>query len=239
MSQGDYLRAARLRCPARLVSGARSATPSSAVPSPRSAHASRARSTTVSRSICSPFSTHASMLEARMPTPKETIPRLKEAALARPAGGALRDLALSSASGAGAVRCRLPPLIDVLTAEASSRSTSRSTASIHARRPDQQIELFKIVQESLANVRKHAGARARRHRSAPRRSPRFVLVDGDDGAGFELEKTDERVSARGCGTCATVRPRSAAPSRCARPGGGHRARDRPARLARFATPSAD
>jgi signal transduction histidine kinase len=50
--------------------------------------------------------------------------------------------------------------------------------------PDEQIEIFRIVQEGLANVRKHAGASRAEvliGESAGRRSVRVL----DDGQGFE------------------------------------------------------
>ena len=50
--------------------------------------------------------------------------------------------------------------------------------------PDEQIELFRIVQEGLANARKHAGARRAEVRIEERAGERFVSVV-DDGAGFD------------------------------------------------------
>ncbi len=50
--------------------------------------------------------------------------------------------------------------------------------------PDEQIELFRIVQEGLANARKHAGARRAEVRIEQRGGERFVSVV-DDGAGFD------------------------------------------------------
>ena len=53
--------------------------------------------------------------------------------------------------------------------------------------PDEQIELFRIVQEGLANARKHAGAEHAWVQIGQRASERFVTVR-DDGSGFELEE---------------------------------------------------
>ena len=50
--------------------------------------------------------------------------------------------------------------------------------------PDEQIEVFRIVQEGLANVRKHAGASRAEVIIAPRGPDRVVLVT-DNGAGFD------------------------------------------------------
>src|SRR5207253_1615433 len=49
--------------------------------------------------------------------------------------------------------------------------------------PDEQIEVFRIVQEGLANVRKHAGARRAEVVIGERAGKRIVSVR-DDGAGF-------------------------------------------------------
>jgi signal transduction histidine kinase len=50
--------------------------------------------------------------------------------------------------------------------------------------PDEQIEVFRIVQEGLANARKHAGATHAWVQIGERVGERFVLVR-DDGVGFE------------------------------------------------------
>jgi signal transduction histidine kinase len=50
--------------------------------------------------------------------------------------------------------------------------------------PDEQIEVFRIVQEGLANVRKHAGARRAEVWIGQRLGRRIVRVR-DDGVGFD------------------------------------------------------
>jgi len=50
--------------------------------------------------------------------------------------------------------------------------------------PDEQIEVFRIVQEGLANVRKHASARQAEVWIGQRQGRRVVRVR-DDGLGFE------------------------------------------------------
>jgi signal transduction histidine kinase len=50
--------------------------------------------------------------------------------------------------------------------------------------PDEQIEVFRIVQEGLANVRKHARAERAEVRIVARDGQRVVAVS-DDGTGFE------------------------------------------------------
>ena len=50
--------------------------------------------------------------------------------------------------------------------------------------PDEQIEVFRIVQEGLANVRKHAGAHQAEVWIGQRLGRRIVRVR-DDGVGFD------------------------------------------------------
>jgi len=61
--------------------------------------------------------------------------------------------------------------------------------------PDEQIELFRIVQEGLANSRKHADARHAWVQIGERSGERFVALR-DDGAGFD---TDEDAAGQGLG----------------------------------------
>src|SRR5947207_39835 len=82
--------------------------------------------------------------------------------------------------------------------------------------PDEQIEVFRIVQEGLANARKHAGARHADVRISLRGDERVVSVI-DDGSGFD----DETISA-GQGL-RNMKARSASI------GGGFRLRSEPGR----------
>jgi signal transduction histidine kinase len=55
--------------------------------------------------------------------------------------------------------------------------------------PDEQIEIFRIVQEGLANVRKHANAtRAEVTIGQRGYGERYVMIH-DDGDGFDGEET--------------------------------------------------
>ena len=54
--------------------------------------------------------------------------------------------------------------------------------------PDEQIELFRIVQEGLANARKHADALHAEVRIEEREGVRLVTIS-DDGKGFDGEIT--------------------------------------------------
>jgi signal transduction histidine kinase len=130
-------------------------------------------------------STHASMLEAGA-DPAVTLPRLKEAALLAQQEARYAILALSSASGRSPFDSALRRYVDVLTADGGLEVelTIDSTISLG---PDEQIELFRIVQEGLANARKHAGAEHAWVQIGQRASERFVTVR-DDGSGFEPEE---------------------------------------------------
>ena len=127
-------------------------------------------------------STHASMLEAGA-DPKETLPRLKEAALAAQQEARYAILALSSAAGRSPFDAALRRYVDFLTADGALEVELEIDSGI-ALGPDEQIELFRIVQEGLANARKHAGARHAWVVIGERAGERYVAVR-DDGAGFE------------------------------------------------------
>jgi signal transduction histidine kinase len=131
-------------------------------------------------------STHASMLEAGA-DPKVTVPLLKEAALLAQQEARYAILALSSASGRAPFDAALRRYVDVLTADGALEVELTIDPSITLG-PDEQIELFKIVQEGLANARKHAGAARAWVEIGERLGDRFVSLR-DDGAGFELDGT--------------------------------------------------
>jgi signal transduction histidine kinase len=127
-------------------------------------------------------STHASMMEAGA-DPKEMLPRIKEAALLAQQEARYAILALSSASGRAPFDSALRRYVDLLTADGKLEVELTIDKSISLG-PDEQIELFKIVQEGLANSRKHAGARRAWVEIGERGGDRIVSVR-DDGAGFE------------------------------------------------------
>jgi signal transduction histidine kinase len=129
-------------------------------------------------------STHAAMLEAGA-DPAVTIPRLKEAALAAQQEARYAILALSSAAGRSPFDAALRRYVDFLTADGALEVELDIDSSISLG-PDEQIELFRIVQEGLANARKHAGAEHAWVEIGQRPNERFVTVR-DDGTGFEVE----------------------------------------------------
>jgi signal transduction histidine kinase len=132
------------------------------------------------------ISTHISMLEAGAPLEK-TLPKLKVAATAAQHEARYAVLALSSASGTAPFGAALRRYVEVLTADGELDVTLEIDRAVPLA-PDEQIELFRIVQEGLANARKHAGAR-RAWVSIAHRSGRRVVTVRDDGVGFDGEET--------------------------------------------------
>ena len=130
--------------------------------------------------------THATMLEtaAREAQP-ETIARLKEAAIAAQQEARFAILALSSASGTAPFDAALRRYIDFLTADGGLAVDIEIDESVPLA-PDEQIEVFRIVQEGLANVRKHARATRAEVVIAHRDGERYVSIR-DDGEGFDGE----------------------------------------------------
>jgi signal transduction histidine kinase len=130
------------------------------------------------------LSTHAAMLEngADLAT---TLPALKEAALAAQQEARYAVLALSSASGRAPFDAALRRYVDFLTADGELEVELEIDPAIKLG-PDEQIELFRIVQEGLANSRKHAGARHAWVEIGERSDGRFIALR-DDGSGFDTE----------------------------------------------------
>jgi signal transduction histidine kinase len=127
-------------------------------------------------------STHTAMLEAGA-DPAESLPRLKEAARAAQSEARFAILALSSAAGSAPFDAALRRYVDFLTADGVLDVELEIDSAIRLA-PDEQIEVFRIVQEGLANARKHAGARCAWVTIARRGIERLVVVR-DDGFGFE------------------------------------------------------
>jgi signal transduction histidine kinase len=126
--------------------------------------------------------THASMLESGAP-PDEVLPRLKEAAAAAQQEARFAVLALSSASGTAPFDAALRRYVEFLTADGRLDVELEIDPGI-ALAPDEQIEVFRIVQEGLANVRKHSEATAAEVTIAERAGQRVVRIR-DDGDGFD------------------------------------------------------
>ena len=127
-------------------------------------------------------STHASMLESGAPL-EQALPKLKEAAAAAQQEARFAVLALSSASGSAPFDAALRRYIEFLTADGALAVDVEIDPDIRLA-PDEQIEVFRIVQEGLANVRKHAGA-TRAEVWIGQRLGRRVIRVSDDGVGFD------------------------------------------------------
>jgi signal transduction histidine kinase len=129
-------------------------------------------------------STHATMLQQGAP-PEETLRKLKEAADAAQQEARFAILALSTAAGNAPFDAALHRYIDFLTADGQLEVDLEIDPAVRLA-PDEQIEVFRIVQEGLANVRKHANAAHAEVVIALRGGERYVSVR-DDGEGFDGE----------------------------------------------------
>jgi signal transduction histidine kinase len=127
-------------------------------------------------------STHATMLQQGAP-PEETIAKLKEAADAAQQEARFAILALSTAAGNAPFDAALRRYVEFLTADGKLEVDIEIDPAVRLA-PDEQIEVFRIVQEGLANVRKHANASRAEVAIGLRDAERFVLVR-DDGEGFD------------------------------------------------------
>jgi signal transduction histidine kinase len=128
------------------------------------------------------ISTHVSMLASGAPLEK-ALPRLQFAAEEAQQEAKFAVLALSSASGTASFDAALRRYVDFLTSDGQLAVDLEVEPGVRLA-PDEQIEVFRIVQESLANVRKHAGARHADVLIGERNGRRVVRVR-DDGTGFE------------------------------------------------------
>jgi signal transduction histidine kinase len=134
------------------------------------------------------ISTQVSMLEAGAPL-GEVLPRLKRAATSAQQEARFAVLALSSAGGSARFDSALRRYVDVLTADGELDVEVDVDPNVRLA-PDEQIEVFRIVQEGLGNARRHAGARQVEVSIAQRNGRRVVAVR-DDGVGFDEQSTGE------------------------------------------------
>jgi signal transduction histidine kinase len=127
------------------------------------------------------ISAHATMLESGA-APEKTLDRLKQAAAAAQQEARFAILALSSASGSVPFDAALRRYVDILTAD-GKLDVELDIDHELSLAPDEQIEVFRIIQEGLANVRRHAGAR-RAEVSIGRKGSQRVVRVLDDGGGL-------------------------------------------------------
>jgi signal transduction histidine kinase len=129
-------------------------------------------------------SAQVSMLESGGGLEK-ILPRLKRAATAAQQEAQFAVLALSSAAGSAPFDAALRRYVDLLVADGALDVEMEIDPDVTLA-PDEEIEVFRIVQEGLANVRKHAGARSAMVSIEQRGSRRGVSV-ADDGKGIEVD----------------------------------------------------
>jgi signal transduction histidine kinase len=130
------------------------------------------------------ITTQVSMLEAGAPI-EDVLPRLKRAATSAQQEARFAVLALSSAGGTSRFDSALRRYVDVLTADGAIDVEVDVDPQVRLA-PDEQIEVFRIVQEGLGNARRHAGARHVEVSIGQRLGRRVVRV-ADDGVGFDEE----------------------------------------------------
>ena len=131
------------------------------------------------------ISTSVSMLETGAAV-DEILPRLKKASAAAQQEARFAVLALSSAGGSAPFDAALRRYVDFLAADGALDVEVEIDPSVRLD-ADEQIEIFRIVQEGLANARKHAGAR-RAEVLITQRAGRRIVVVRDDGAGFAADE---------------------------------------------------
>jgi len=128
------------------------------------------------------ISTQVSMLETGAPL-DQVLPRLKRAADSAQQEARFAVLALSSAGGSARFDSALRRYVEVLTADGELDVELDVDPQVRLA-PDEQIEVFRIVQEGLGNARRHAGA-SHVEVSITQRAGRRVVSVSDDGVGFD------------------------------------------------------
>ena len=111
------------------------------------------------------------------------MPRLKRAATAAQQEARSAVLALSSAGGLARFDSALRRYVEVLTADGEIDVELDVDPQVRLA-PDEQIEVFRIVQEGLGNARRHAGA-SHADVSISQRNGRRIITVADDGVGFD------------------------------------------------------
>jgi signal transduction histidine kinase len=130
------------------------------------------------------ISTQVNMLETGAPL-DEVLPRLKRAATSAQQEARFAVLALSSAGGTARFDSALRRYVEVLTADGAIDVEVYVDPQVRLA-PDEQIEVFRIVQEGLGNARRHADARNVEVSIVHDLGRRVVRVS-DDGVGFDEE----------------------------------------------------
>jgi signal transduction histidine kinase len=132
------------------------------------------------------ISTQVSMLESGASL-EQVLPRLKQASTSAQQEARFAVLALSSAGGSARFDSALRRYVEVLTADGELDVELDVDPQVRLA-PDEQIEVFRIVQEGLGNARRHSGA-GHVEVSISQQGGRRVVSVSDDGSGFDERKT--------------------------------------------------
>jgi signal transduction histidine kinase len=143
---------------------------------------------------------HTSRLE-KGASVDEVLPKLKEVTSAAQQEARFAVLALASAGGTSPFGAALRRYIEFLTGTGGLEVDLDIERGVELG-PDEQIEVFRIVQEGLANVRRHAQARRAIVRIAMRDGQRVVTIS-DDGVGIAAEAEDKGQGLKNMRTRAT------------------------------------
>ncbi len=130
------------------------------------------------------LSTQVSMLESGAEL-EGILPRLKLATTAAQQEARFAVLALSAAAGSAPFDAALKRYVDFLAADGALDVEMEIDPAVTLA-PDEEIEVFRIVQEGLANARKHAGA-GRAEVSIVQSGGRRIVRVRDNGTGFEVD----------------------------------------------------
>ena len=133
------------------------------------------------------LSTHVSMLKSGAEL-EQILPRLEYAVTSAQQEAQFAVLALSSAAGSAPFDSALKRYVEFLTADGELDVDVQIDGGVRLA-PDEEIEIFRIVQEGLANARKHAGAR-QAEVSIVQRGDRRIVSVRDDGSGFQGTEVD-------------------------------------------------
>ena len=128
------------------------------------------------------ISTQVSMLESGAPL-EQVLPRLKQASISAQQEARFAVLALSSAGGSARFDSALRRYVEVLGADGELDVELDVDPQVRLA-PDEQIEVFRIVQEGLGNARRHSGA-GHVEVSISQQGGRRVVSVSDDGIGFD------------------------------------------------------
>ena len=128
------------------------------------------------------LSTHLNMLRTGAELDK-VLPRLEEVAALAQQEARFAVLALSSAGGSAPFDAALRRYVEFLCADGELEVDIEIDPEIHLA-PDEQIEIFRIVQEGLGNVRRHANA-DRAVLDIVKKGHKRIVIVRDDGDGFD------------------------------------------------------